>query len=550
MKYKLLGLIALCSLFINTLQGQNDISFDYKTFATHDSTTREDVKRLKKTDALYFEGNNYKKALPTYLNLNRKAPDFKPLSWRIAMCYFHTEQKTKALDYLLACDSTMNPMYLFYLAKAYHLNNDFEQAKFYYQDFKSTYPEIYYHEFYDALSVKKRHHPFDSIMSQLINACDIGLNNTNDSICYTFDRIAVVNKASNELSPVLGDNKLYFASDRKHSNGKYNTSQIYEIKYDSSEFIGLPKISSRVPYAAFDSRIPLCEDPNTGAFIYQSMEKGGDLLMAYHKKNKLKIKALSKFNTGDREGTACFVNDSTFIFSSTKDKKAREGDLYISTKDHRNKWGKPIKVDGDINSSGREEVITYYNGELFFISNGPASMGGFDIFKVPYYGNNQWGAVQNLGQPINTSDNDLSYIPLDSTSAIYCGVRPEGEGGTDIYIVSSSPFVNEIDTININTEDSLFIEEMKEELIKLDSLYANPDIIGEYENYNATIDSILSKEIIEDVMGNINAMLSDSLLLELSDSLSQTIDILQKSMPDSVQISLPDSVPNIDALFK
>lgn len=537
MKCRLLSLLLLCSFGINTLQAQNDIPIDYKSYAAHDSTSRKEVKQLKKTDAVYFEeGNTYSQALPGYLSLYKKTPDFKPLNWRIAMCYFHTDHKEKALPYLLACDTTMSPLYPFYLAKAYHFNNDFEKAKIYYQDFQQSFAKTYHRLFYSTFEVKKRQYPFDVVMNQLIAACETGLQNSNDAICYTFENIAVVNKASNELAPLLFSNKkLYFASDRKHD--KHTTMQVYEIKYDSSEFIGAPEISTRVPYAPEDSRIPLCEDSAQNTLIYQSMENGGDFLLAIKKKNKIKVKPFKELNSRAREGSACFMGDSTIIFSSTRDKKHDESELYISQKNTKGKWQKPAKVSGNINTSGREEVITYNKGELYFISNGPASMGGFDIFKVAYLGNKQWGEVKNLGAPINTADNDMSYIPLDSTTALYCGVRPEGEGGTDLYKVIISPIRNTTDSTVLSDIDTAFMVKMKRELQRLDSLYSAPDLIDNYDDYNTRLDSLLREDLMEgDSTKSKNTI--ESLIDSLQTQHYDTLKSINRVLSDSITSTL------------
>lgn len=522
MKSRLLSLLVLCLFGITLLQAQNDISIDYKVYEAHDSTTRKDVKQLKKTDAIYFEeGNTYQEALPGYLSLYKKTPDFKPLNWRIAMCYLRTEQKEKALTYLLSCDSTMSPLYLFYLAKAYHLNNDFEKAKYYYEDFQRTFAQNYHRLFYSTFEVKKRQYPFDSLMNQLIASCETGLKERSDSLNYTFEKITIINKSSNELSPVLmSDKKLYFASDRPH--GKHNTMQVYEIKYDSSEFIGAPKITTRIPYQAHDARIPLYEDTAQQALVYQTMTKGGDLLIATQKKNKVKIKEFKAFNSTSLESTACLLNDSTFVFASTRDKKQDEADLYISLQNDRKKWQKPEKIGGNINTIGREEVLTFYNGELYFISNGPASMGGFDIFKVPYLGANNWGDVENLGSPINTADNDMGYLPIDSCTAFYTGVRPGGEGGTDIYKVIISPLENSMTTADSRDIDTVFMLKMKQDLELLDSLYADPSIVGEYGDYNAKLDSLLNEELLYDTM--------------LSDS-TTTIDTIPSPLDSTIKVN-------------
>ncbi len=513
MKPITISILLLCTLGLSTLKAQNDIVINYKTFADMDSSiTRKDVKDLKKADKIYFSSKDtYQSVLPTYLSLYKKTHDFSPLNWRIAISYLHSDKKHLSLTYLQTCDSTISPLYQFYLAKAYHFNSNYEAAKQNYEAFRDSLSSEYYNTFYKTFDLKKKQHPFDQIITDLITACEIGLKNTNDSINISFENFGIANESSHEIAPVLTpDNHLYFASDRLHE--KYNTFQIYEIQLDSITHFGPVEISSAFPYVPEDNRIPLANDTINNGLLFQSMEKGGNIMIATKKGEKVKAKPYKKINSNYKEGTACYIGDSALVFSSTRDPRQEYSDLYITLKNEKNKWEKPIKIGGEINTAGEEEVITFYNGDLYYISNGPGSIGGFDIFKSTYQGNNQWDSIQNLGSPINTAENDLSFIPINDSSALYCGIRPDSKGGADLYKVTMLPYTTTDSLGNIVILKSSFVNNIEHDLFCLDSIFYNPDIINDPTSYDTKLDSLLNKNNTEDI------------LKEMSDSL-KTIDI-------------------------
>jgi hypothetical protein len=48
---------------------------------------------------------------------------------------------------------------------------------------------------------------------------------------------------------------------------------------------------------------------------------------------------------------------------------------------------------------------------LYFSSQGHSSMGGFDIFKSVYNEKTKtWSKPENLGYPVNTTDDDVFFV--------------------------------------------------------------------------------------------------------------------------------------------
>ena len=94
------------------------------------------------------------------------------------------------------------------------------------------------------------------------------------------------------------------------------------------------------------------------------------------------------------------------------------------------KWGTPKKVEGNINTDG-DEMFPFVSsdGTLFFSSNGHVGLGGLDVFR-----RNSNGEIQNLGQPLNSMNDDFAFIlKSDKRSGYVSSNRAGGKGDDDIY---------------------------------------------------------------------------------------------------------------------
>ena len=75
---------------------------------------------------------------------------------------------------------------------------------------------------------------------------------------------------------------------------------------------------------------------------------------------------------------------------------------------------------------------------LFFSSKGHNSIGGFDIFKTVFDSSNgKWSKPINVGYPLNTADDEVSFsMTGNGRTAYISAVRTEGLGDKDIYKIT------------------------------------------------------------------------------------------------------------------
>ena len=130
------------------------------------------------------------------------------------------------------------------------------------------------------------------------------------------------------------------------------------------------------------------------------------------------------------------ADGKTIYFASDRKGGLGDLDIYKSTLNDKGKWSKPVNLGPKINTALIEDApfISPDGNTLYFSSEGHDGMGGLDIYKADL--SNQGSDPVNMGYPINTTDNDLFFVPLaNGNSAYYSTRREDSYGGYDIYLV-------------------------------------------------------------------------------------------------------------------
>jgi len=97
-------------------------------------------------------------------------------------------------------------------------------------------------------------------------------------------------------------------------------------------------------------------------------------------------------------------------------------------------WGAPVRLDSPINSKGSEYYPTLTdNGTIYFGSTRDGGKGGSDIYGCTLV-NGQYAAAENLGDSINTADNEFEpFIAPDESYLIFMATIPQGLTNGDLY---------------------------------------------------------------------------------------------------------------------
>ena len=89
-------------------------------------------------------------------------------------------------------------------------------------------------------------------------------------------------------------------------------------------------------------------------------------------------------------------------------------DIYYSEKKSDTEYSEPVNLGEGINTAADEITPFYSDGTLYFSSEGYPSLGGLDVYKSTWNGSN-WSQPENMGKGINTAQDDF-YYNIDEAS--------------------------------------------------------------------------------------------------------------------------------------
>lgn len=141
--------------------------------------------------------------------------------------------------------------------------------------------------------------------------------------------------------------------------------------------------------------------------------------------------------------------DGRTLYFATVRKDSKGTDIFMSTRDEKGQWGPAKPVPGPINTSGDEKAPFLHSDShtLYFAakppkdpagkedpSRGHRGIGGYDVFFSHLNDDGTWSKPRNIGNPINTPQDDHGLIvSADGRTAYFSSSRFRGVGGLDIY---------------------------------------------------------------------------------------------------------------------
>ncbi len=127
---------------------------------------------------------------------------------------------------------------------------------------------------------------------------------------------------------------------------------------------------------------------------------------------------------------------SVLYFSSNRDGGFGGADIWRCIRLANGNWGEPQNLGDVINTPDDEEApfITNDGKVLYFSSTGHVGLGEQDIFMSRLEGDDFWSLPVNLGMPVNSSYRELGFfLSADGRTGYFASDRAGGFGGMDIY---------------------------------------------------------------------------------------------------------------------
>ena len=147
----------------------------------------------------------------------------------------------------------------------------------------------------------------------------------------------------------------------------------------------------------------------------------------------------SNINTPQfNEGAQSISPDGLYLFFTGCNRPNGLGrcDIYVSHKEGSN-WGEPFNLGAPVNSAYWESqpAISPDGNTLYFVSNRPGGIGGYDIWKSNLNADGDWSAPVNLGPEINTPyDENTPFLHADGKTLYFSSDGWPGMGNKDIFI--------------------------------------------------------------------------------------------------------------------
>ena len=381
-------------------------------------------------------GLTFKKALIEFEKAQAFNPDNALNNYRIGVCYIHSTSPYKAIPFLKRAyelDPSCDPFLYYYHGNAMQLEERFKEALASYKAFEDNYKKS--DNFTKFVSMRKRETGFaekfkaDPVRCWVDNMTT--LNTEYDEIAPTITTDGA---------------EMLFSSNRPNSNkpnevGDYDYD-IYISYNDDGTWEKVKPIPGSVNTSlddivnnlSYDGTKMLMHKDNGGQTdIYESVLNGANWgtpvimpiqISASRTNDMYASYSHDGYNITFARGNENNTKGSNIMFSGMQSKMQKN-------------YGTATPI-GQVNSAFNDgPVYMHIDGRTMYIaSQGHESIGGYDIF-VSYRTQGSWSKPINMGYPINTPYDDFFFASTANGKYAYISSnRPEGAGGFDIYKVT------------------------------------------------------------------------------------------------------------------
>ena len=145
----------------------------------------------------------------------------------------------------------------------------------------------------------------------------------------------------------------------------------------------------------------------------------------------------SGLNTAYDEGACCFAPDGRemYLTQCVTDASAPRFAQIVTSSRSDAAWGKPnpLELTKDTLSTYAHPAVSPDGEWLYFVSDMPGGVGGYDIWRVRITAAGL-GGVENLGEPINTPGDEMFPTFRPNGDLYFSSNGHVGMGGLDVYI--------------------------------------------------------------------------------------------------------------------
>lgn len=348
---------------------------------------------VKKGDKFYAVGEYYDAATQYRKAYTQTPSKERTLKGRRAMklaeCYRRINLTNKAITaynnavrYKQADSLTQ-----FYLGQLHLRNGNYKEAAKHYQT---------------AIDSLSADNPYRTLAKNGLKSAQMAPQWRKEGSDYTVKRMDIFNSRRAEYAPMLGGDEheqLYFTSTRNQAQG--------------DEYSGITGTKA------------------ADIFMAQKDDKG-----KWGKPQAID----SELNSNFDEGACCFSPDGRTMFLTqckTDANYPRYATIVVSQRNDA-AWSKPTEliISKDTLTSFAHPAVSPDGEWLYFVSDMPGGLGGYDIWRCRLFGNNEVGMMENLGERVNTPGDEMFPTFRPNGDLYFSSNGHPGMGGLDIYILS------------------------------------------------------------------------------------------------------------------
>ncbi|GAB4395710.1 MAG: hypothetical protein OHK0053_05810 [Microscillaceae bacterium] len=419
-------------------------------------------KALARDAKITMKYKEYATAIEIYEQLLKSYPDNLEYNFQIGVCHLNSASKRAALPYLTKVHDA-NPNYnadlKYRMGQAYHVQGDFETAKQFYQQSKGVYEQEKSRIGGEKMKEKEKQRQLTrttemlSLADKRIKECENGLIFQQQPVNAFIENLGPdINSDQPDYVPLIPRDSsfLVYTSRKEGTTGgrrdfgdDFFYEDIYQAAYNQGKYTGSQQLNVNRKY--HDAGAALSSDGKK-LYLYRDDRKTqGDLYVSEYDAAsqtwKEPVKLNENINTKYQETSLSISADGkTMYFASDRPGGLGGLDIYKSERTDGENWGPAVNLGQPINTPEDDDApfISIDGQTLYFSSRGHSTMGGYDVFKANRAGADKWEEPKNMGFPINGPDDDVHLvITEDNRKGFYVSDDPTGYGFEDIYSLSA-----------------------------------------------------------------------------------------------------------------
>ena len=252
--------------------------------------------------------------------------------------------------------------------------------------------------------------------------------------------------------------KLQMKSPKNHKINNVGAA----INSEYKDFNGVAPRDMSALY--FSSNRERADGSNAKLVDPETMEFEDDLYMSFRgASGKWGPAELLNINSDKGDRVTGITADGHTLFIS---KGPRDDAEFYMCKLIGERWTDPVPLSASVNSQFQEMdmAISPDGKTIYFTSNRPNGLGGFDIYRAKMEKNGEWGEAENLGELVNTKYSEVSPSIGGNGKILYFSSEGHNTmGGFDVFSSKIDAKGNIGNTVNVGyplstTDDDYYFQ--------------------------------------------------------------------------------------------